>query len=100
VDPDRRGGSGTGTFGDAGVVAVSVSDQHGIQAVEPAAQGRQGADQQVPVARGTGVDQDQLATVLDQVEIADTTCQPVNAVGHLHVATSLPATILGWAAYP
>jgi hypothetical protein len=85
VDPDRDGGGAAGPFGEAGVVAVGVGDQHGVQVLEPPAEGRQGPDQQVPVAGRPGVDQEEPSPLLDQVEVADAPGHPVHAVGHLHL---------------
>jgi hypothetical protein len=71
MDSHRHLRAAAGALGETGVVAVRVGEQHGVQIVEPAAQGRQGADQQVPVAERPGVDQGELSAVLDQIEVAD-----------------------------
>jgi hypothetical protein len=82
-DPDRRVGRGAGAFGEAGVVAVGVGDEHGVQVARTAAERGQGADQQVPVARRPGVDQEEPSAVLAQVEVADARRQPVHALRDL-----------------
>ena len=96
-DDHRRGAKGRVPDGDEDRVgdrqaALAVAQLEGALLAELL----QGADDQArkwrvsagPCRGGAGVDQDELAVVLDQVEVADAARQPVNSFHDLHLVTS------------
>ena len=66
------------------MVAVRVGDQHCVDVAKPAPEPPNGRHQEVPVARRAGVDDDQLAGVLDDVPVDDALGQPVDTCCDLH----------------
>ena len=71
-------------FGDAGVVGVCVRQDDGIEILETASDRGERSHEQVPVPCASGVDERELAAVLDEVEVDDPVVQSVHTVGDLH----------------
>ena len=85
VDPDHGLSLRPRPFGEAGVIAMRVGQQDGIQVGQRAAERPGCPFERLPVARRTRIDQREFGAVLDEVEVDDTLRQAVDAVRDLHI---------------
>ena len=69
MNPDNRARVRPPPFREASVVRVGVREQDRLQLGPFATEGRHRLCELVPAARDTRVDQEQLLSILDQVEV-------------------------------
>lgn len=85
VDPDRGLHLRPCPLGEPRVVAVRVGEQNGVQILERATERPHSLLERLPVTGCTRVDQREFPHVLDEVEVHDTLCQPMDAVRDLPI---------------
>ena len=84
VDVDRDARLPAEAFGHAGVVGVTVGQHDRPDVVERAAHPAQLVDELLPLAREAGVDDRDLACVVDEVDVDDVGADLVDRWGELH----------------
>src|SRR5215470_8670805 len=82
VYPDLRVCRSPCLLGHPGVIGVGVGQYHRVQVVQATPERVERSQEQLPVPRRAGIDERQAARLFDQVEVGNSTCEPMYPWGN------------------